>query len=188
MTDSSRNKILYISGGSRSGKSRYAEQRAEILTGKRSYIATCPIIDAEMDGRIALHQQRREGKGWLTVEEPLDLAQALMDTADSAVVLVDCLTLWINNLLYEAECLDQTLSEEQIVRCCQQVIEACKDGDRTIIFVTNELGMGIVPADAISRLYRDLVGRCNQTLAAQADEVVLMVSGLPLFLKENSPS
>ncbi|MBW2187773.1 MAG: bifunctional adenosylcobinamide kinase/adenosylcobinamide-phosphate guanylyltransferase, partial [Deltaproteobacteria bacterium] len=101
-----------------------------------------------MDGRIALHQQRRAGKGWLTVEEPLDLAQALMDTADSAVVLVDCLTLWINNLLYDADCLDKTLSEEQIVRCCQQVIEACKAGDRTIIFVTNELGMGIVPADA----------------------------------------
>ncbi|OQY21328.1 MAG: bifunctional adenosylcobinamide kinase/adenosylcobinamide-phosphate guanylyltransferase [Desulfobacteraceae bacterium 4572_35.2] len=188
MTDNSRNRIIYISGGCRSGKSRYAEQRAETLTGKRSYIATCPIIDAEMDGRIALHQQRRAGKGWLTVEEPLDLAQALMDTADSAVVLVDCLTLWINNLLYEADCQDQTISEVQITRCCQQVIEACKAGDRTIIFVTNELGMGIVPADASSRRYRDLVGRCNQTLAGQADEVVFMVSGLPLFLKENSPS
>jgi len=188
MTKNSRNNIIFISGGSRSGKSRYAEQRAESLAGKRSYIATCPIIDAEMDGRIALHQQRREGKGWLTVEEPLDLAQALTDTADSAVVLVDCLTLWINNLLYEADCQDQTLTEDHIVRSCQQVIEACMAGNRTIIFVTNELGMGIVPADAISRLYRDLVGRCNQTLAAQADEVVLMVSGLPLFLKENAPS
>lgn len=182
------NKIIFISGGSRSGKSRYAEQRAELITGKRSYIATCPTIDAEMDSRIALHQQRRSGKGWLTVEEPLDLAQALIDSADSTVVLVDCLTLWVNNLLYEADCQDQPLSEENILRSCQQVLDACTAGDRTIIFVTNELGMGIVPADAISRLYRDLVGRCNQTFAAQADEVVLLVSGLPLFLKGSSPS
>lgn len=181
-----KNRIIYISGGSRSGKSYHAEQLATKISGKRSYIATCPVIDAEMDARIAKHQQQRSGKGWATVEEPLNLAQALTDTTDSQVVLVDCLTLWINNLLYEAECINQTVTEEQIVSYCQQVITAARSGERTIIFVTNELGMGIVPADAISRLYRDLVGRCNQTIAAQADEVIFMVSGIPLIIKEKT--
>ena len=180
------NHILYISGGSRSGKSRYGEQRAKALTGKRSYIATCPVIDDEMDARIALHRRQRDGQGWITVEEPLQLAQALRDTADSAVVLVDCLTLWINNVLYQAEQQQQTVNEQQILELCLEVANASRLGERTVIFVTNELGMGLVPADATSRLYRDLVGRCNQTLAALADEAVFMVSGLPLTLKERT--
>ena len=191
MTSKQNNRLIFITGGSRSGKSRYAEQRAEALPGKRTYIATCPVIDDEMDARIAKHRQQREGKGWITLEEPIELAKALADTTDSAIVLVDCLTLWINNLLYEAQKQrdqQQAITEQQIAKLCGQVVAASRQGERTVIFVTNELGMGLVPADGTSRLYRDLIGRCNQTIAAQADEVVFMVSGQPLILKENTSS
>ena len=177
------NSLLYISGGARSGKSLYAEQRALALAGPRSYIATCPVLDDEMAARIDRHQQRRADQGWQTIEEPVDLVAALEVTHDSRVVLVDCVTLWINNLLYAAETEHQTLDEDTIHRLTLQVIDAARQGERTVILVSNELGMGIVPADALSRHYRDLVGRCNQTLAAHADEAVLMVSGLPLALK-----
>ncbi|MCK9173107.1 MAG: bifunctional adenosylcobinamide kinase/adenosylcobinamide-phosphate guanylyltransferase, partial [Desulfuromonas thiophila] len=102
-TDPQTNHILYVSGGARSGKSRYAEQRALALTGPRSYIATCPVLDDEMATRIDRHQQRRADQGWQTIEEPADLVAALEATHDSCVVLVDCVTLWINNLLYAAE-------------------------------------------------------------------------------------
>ncbi len=177
------NHLLYISGGARSGKSRYAEQRALALTGPRRYIATCPAIDDEMAARIDRHQQRRNGQGWQTIEEPVDLVAALDASRDSAVVLIDCVTLWINNLLYVAETEQQTLDEDAIHRLTLQMIDAARQGQRTVIFVSNELGMGIVPADALSRHYRDLIGRCNQTLAAHADEAVFLVSGLPLSLK-----
>jgi adenosylcobinamide kinase/adenosylcobinamide-phosphate guanylyltransferase len=177
------NRLLYISGGSRSGKSHYAEQRAMELSGSRTYIATCPVIDDEMDERIARHRIRREGHGWLTLEEPLDLAQALHDCRESSVVLIDCLTIWINNHLFRAQKEQADISEEDVEALCAEVIEAARQGERTVIFVTNELGMGLVPADQTSRLYRDLVGRCNQALARQADEAVLVVSGCPLFLK-----
>ncbi|EAT15781.1 bifunctional adenosylcobinamide kinase/adenosylcobinamide-phosphate guanylyltransferase [Desulfuromonas acetoxidans] len=177
------NHLLYISGGARSGKSRYAEQRALALAGPRSYIATCPIIDDEMATRIDRHRQRRDGQGWHTIEEPQDLTAALQTTRDSRVVLVDCITLWINNLLYAAETELNTIDEGAIQALTLQMIDAARQGERTVIFVSNELGMGIVPAETLSRHYRDLVGRCNQTLAAHADEAVFMVSGLPLTLK-----
>lgn len=183
MNQHSKSRLIFVSGGSRSGKSHYAEMRAAKLSGQRTYIATCPIIDDEMRQRIAKHRQERSGQGWMTVEEPVELIQALRNCHESSVVLVDCLTLWINNLLYHAESRQETVCEEDVADLCRQVAEVGREGERTIIFVTNELGMGLVPADKTSRLYRDLVGRCNQTLAALADEVVFVVSGHPLILK-----
>ncbi|TRO77833.1 bifunctional adenosylcobinamide kinase/adenosylcobinamide-phosphate guanylyltransferase [Trichloromonas acetexigens] len=183
MTESANSRLIYISGGSRSGKSRYAELRAVQLPGPRTYIATCPAIDDEMDERIARHRRQREKYDWLTLEEPLELARVLGECRDSSVVLVDCLTLWINNLLYRAQQSNKKITEKDIATLCTEVAVAASQGERTVIFVTNELGMGLVPADPVSRLYRDLVGRCNQTIVALADEAVFIVSGCPIFLK-----
>ena len=177
------NRLIYISGGCRSGKSAYALELAESLSGRRVYLATCPQIDDEMEGRIKLHQQQRAGKGWKTIEAPLDLSAAIDQSGDFDVLLIDCLTLWINNLLYEAEKRGDCLSEQQISDRCTELVNVCRQRGQTIIFVTNELGMGLVPADAISRHYRDCLGRCNQTIAKLADEAIFIVSGIPLVMK-----
>ena len=179
----SSNRLIYISGGCRSGKSAYAQERAEMLTGRRAYLATCPQIDSEMDHRIALHQSQREGREWETIEAPINLSEAVRQAKDFDILLIDCLTLWINNLLYQAEKNSNSLTEEQISERCYELVDVCRQGGQTIIFVTNELGMGLVPADVISRHYRDCLGRCNQTIAKLADEAVFIVSGIPLILK-----
>lgn len=177
--------VHLITGGCRSGKSEYAEKLAESISDSRTYIATCPIIegDDEMADRIARHKTMRAGKGWLTIEEPVLLAEAIKNSDPDAVVLVDCLTLWINNLLFEAEKQHIDLNESEIVKRCSKLKAACRTRTSATIFVTNEVGMGIVPVDPMTRLYRDLVGRCNQCVAAFSDYVVLLASGLPLSLK-----
>ena len=176
-------RLIYISGGCRSGKSAYAQELAESLPGRRAYLATCPQIDAEMDQRIELHQQQREKKGWKTIETPLNLSTAVQQTKDFEVLLIDCLTLWINNLLYQAKQNGSFLTEQQIGHRCEELVQSCRQRGQTVIFVTNELGMGLVPSDTLSRHYRDCLGRCNQTIAKLADEAVFIVSGLPLILK-----
>lgn len=177
------NNLIYISGGCRSGKSDYAQTLAESLPGKRAYIATCPRIDAEMDLRIANHQQQRVDRDWKTLEVPIDLAEAITQAQEFDVILIDCLTLWINNILYDAEKSGAKITEQIISDRCAELINGCRKNGQTIIFVSNELGMGLVPADAVSRHYRDCLGRCNQAIAKQADEAVFMVSGIPIFLK-----
>lgn len=180
-----RGTIHLITGGCRSGKSGYAEQLAESVSELRTYIATCPIIegDDEMADRIAGHKTMRAGKGWETIEEPVLLVEAIRNSDPNAVVLVDCLTLWVNNLLFEAEKQQVSLGESDIVTRCNELKAACRTRISTTILVTNEVGMGIVPVDPMTRLYRDLVGRCNQCVAAFSDHVVLLASGLPLSLK-----
>ena len=177
-------RLILITGGSRSGKSEYARHMAEALAGTRVFIATCPALDAEMTERIRKHQEKRRERGWQTVEEPLDLAGALRQSACFSVLLVDCLTLWVNNLLHDAHQAGKTITEEDMAQKCREVVQVCPDLDATVIFVTNEVGMGIVPSNTLSRLYRDLVGRCNQTMAEAADEVTLVCCGLPLHLKK----
>lgn len=183
LSETKKQRLVYISGGCRSGKSAYAQRLAESLPGRRAYLATCPRIDVEMDDRILIHQQQRAGRGWETIEEPVALDQALLKGTNADVILIDCLTLWVNNLLYVAEQEQRELTEAGIVPHCQKFLSACRQGERTIIVVSNEVGMGLVPEDPLSRRYRDLIGRCNQLVAAAADEAVFMVSGLPLRLK-----
>jgi adenosylcobinamide kinase/adenosylcobinamide-phosphate guanylyltransferase len=176
--------VILVTGGSRSGKSEYAERVAEALGGSKVFVATCPPVDREMEERIRNHKNKRAQRGWLTIEEQVDLARILRETKSFSVVLVDCLTLWVNNLMFLDPPEQPRITEEEIARRCEELVLACGAREGTAIFVTNEIGMGIVPDNPASRLFRDLVGRCNQTMAQAADQVTLVVCGLPLHLKK----
>jgi adenosylcobinamide kinase/adenosylcobinamide-phosphate guanylyltransferase len=184
-------KIVLVTGGGRSGKSSYAERLAEQMTGPHVFLATAVPFDDELKERVLRHRESRAGKGWTTVEEPLALARALRECPSPATVLVDCLTLWVNNLLWQAQpgggeaAVSASLSEEQVAEACHEVLAACRAREGVVLFVTNEVGLGIIPADPNARLYRDLLGRCNQVMASAADAVVFLLSGLPLVLKND---
>lgn len=171
--------IILITGGARSGKSTYAERRAAELGVRRLYIATAEASDEEMRRRIAEHKKRR-GDGWTTVEEQVALVDALAawrGCADCA--LVDCLTLWISNLLFRQ---DQKFAEEQIDR----LLAILPTLDFSVLLVANEVGWGIVPDNPLARQFRDLAGRANQKIAAIATEVILMVAGIPMTVKHRA--
>ncbi len=176
-------RLVLVTGACRSGKSTYAQQQAESLPGQRLFVATGVATDEEMRARIAQHQQARAGAGWTTLESPLDLAVAIARAHSYDVILVDCLTLWINNLMYHAEQTSTGLDETKVAAACSAVLDACRTHPGTIFVVTNEVGWGIVPENPMARQYRDFIGRSNQLFAATADRVVLTTCGLPLILK-----
>ncbi len=168
--------VEYVSGGARSGKSSFALERA-LRFDKRAYLATAEPFDGEMQSRIKRHQEER-GSQFITIEEPLDIASAINGMASSVeVILVDCLTVWANNLLYYKKSVTMDLPE------IQSFLALLKDPPTSLVIVSNELGMGIVPADALSREYRDLAGFINQAVAALSTKATFMVSGLPITLK-----
>ncbi|HSC76622.1 MAG TPA: bifunctional adenosylcobinamide kinase/adenosylcobinamide-phosphate guanylyltransferase [Pseudomonadales bacterium] len=164
-----------ILGGTRSGKSHFAEKQA-MITGKNLiYVATAEALDDEMHARIVHHQQSRTGN-WITVEEPLALAATLQrEAANDRCILVDCLTLWLTNLLLS--------DEESFQREHAALLNILPDLSGDIIFVSNEVGTGIVAADPLSRRFVDEAGRLHQALAKNCDKVTLVVAGLPLSLK-----
>ena len=177
--------FTFILGGARSGKSVHAEQLARDSGLPVTYIATAPVSpDAEFAARIALHRERRPAH-WALREAPLDLAQAL-DTAsgDQQCVLIDCLTLWLTNLLCPA---DGTGPRADADAHLQAFLAACERASGTVIVVSNEIGMGVVPLGAVTRQYVDALGRLNQQVAARADRVLLVAAGLPLVLKSPAP-
>ncbi len=176
-------RIVLVTGGSRSGKSAYAQHLAEAHPGPRVFVATCPPVDEETRDRIRRHREARRGKDWKTVEVTVDLVDVLEKTPEYEVLLVDCLTLWINNLMYEAQQEGRQVHEDEVEARCGELLDVSAERSGTVVFVTNEVGMGIVPEHPISRKYRDLVGRCNQVMAGRADRVVLMVAGIPMDLK-----
>ena len=173
-------KIILITGGARSGKSRYAEQRVGEMGGRRLYVATAEAKDEEMAQRIAEHRQRR-GNQWRTIEEPLELTQALLaERGKTDCALVDCLTLWISNLLIRRD--DKYASEK-----VEELIEKLPELDFHLVFVTNEVGWGIVPDNPLVRKFRDLAGWTNQRVVQAANEVILMVAGMPMIAKKGVP-
>lgn len=177
-------KIILVTGGARSGKSSYALQRAESVSTRRLFVATCPKIDSEMSERVRRHQQERDGRGWVTIESETDLAAIFTNqVAGYEVVLIDCLTLWINNVLFSAEGQGMGIDDQRIGTLCQEWLEAAAHFSGTVICVTNEVGLGIVPDNTLARKYRDLVGTCNQTVGKAADEVILVTCGIPLHIK-----
>ncbi len=178
--------IHLITGGSRSGKSGYAQTLAEALPGPRAYVATCPVIDAELALRVQKHQAARHQKDWETIEETVNLAGVVGRAGGYRLLLVDCLTLWVNNLFYEAEQANRVFTEEAMAERARELIAACRAYPGTILFVANELGMGIVPDSEPARRFRDCAGRLNQLIAAAAEQVTFVVAGLPLILKNKS--
>ena len=165
---------LFVLGGARSGKSRYAQHRAEAAGGSPVFVATAEAFDDEMRARIAQHRADRDAR-WQTVEVPRDLP-VMIDTlnARDAVLLVDCLTIWTSNLL---------LADADIPAGTAQLCAAIDRFEGMLILVANEVGLGIVPDNALARRFRDAAGLVNQAVAASADEVVLLTAGLPLTLK-----
>lgn len=177
-------RIVLVTGGCRSGKSDYAQQLGESLPGSRAYVATCPVTDEEMRLRIEAHKLARRDRGWTTIEQFHDLAGVLQNETAADVVLIDCITLWVSNLMYQADQQGLDIDESWIAARSRDVLDACSKRNGTVIFVTNEVGMGVVPDNALARQYRDLVGRANQTIAAEADVVTLVVCGIPMNIKE----
>ncbi|MFW5858603.1 MAG: bifunctional adenosylcobinamide kinase/adenosylcobinamide-phosphate guanylyltransferase [Planctomycetota bacterium] len=168
--------VTLITGGARSGKSTHAMMLAATWR-HRCFIATAEATDDEMRERIALHQAQR-GESWPTIEEPLDLAEALARIpAATEVVLIDCLSVWIGNLLHHRGHTDEHYPETW------RFLDALRHPPCNLIVVTNEVGMGIVPEHALARRYRDIAGTLNQRVAAIADRVELCVCGLPVTIK-----
>lgn len=168
--------LTLVLGGARSGKSRLAEALVTALPGPWVYIATAQAFDAEMVQRIAHHRASRV-PGWETVEAPLDLPDAI-DAAAGRPVLVDCLTLWVSNLL---------LADRGIAAATADLTAALARATAPVVLVGNEVGLGIVPDNALARRFRDEAGRLHQHLAARADRVVFTVAGLPLAVKGTLP-
>jgi adenosylcobinamide kinase/adenosylcobinamide-phosphate guanylyltransferase len=170
-------KVLII-GGCRSGKSRRALNIALSMAGdQKIFIATCIPQDDEMQLRVASHRKER-GQAWQTVEAPLRLPEAILQNAQSgSIVLVDCLTLWINNLMMEDESIQY--SDDRIA----QLLEAVKTAEGPVVLVSNEVGTGIVPENKLARAYRDLMGSVNQAVAGAVDRVEMMVAGIPAVIK-----
>ncbi|MEM9172267.1 MAG: bifunctional adenosylcobinamide kinase/adenosylcobinamide-phosphate guanylyltransferase [Pseudomonadota bacterium] len=163
--------VTLILGGARSGKSSRAQALAEAESDTRTFIATAEALDDEMAERIARHQSDR-GKGWTTIDAPLSLADALRRSTGK-VVLVDCLTLWLSNVMHHERDPDQETA---------RLLETF-DTPKTLILVSNEVGFGLVPETRLGRRFRDAQGRLNQAVAAACDRVELVVAGLPLVLK-----
>ena len=166
--------VTLVLGGARSGKSRYAEALVDRHTGRRVYLATAEILDDEMAARVKPHRARRDSD-WKTVEEPLELAQAVKaETEQGAAVLVDCLTLWLGNLMGK---------ERDVEAEIAGLIAAIGQFGGPVVFVSNEVGLGIVPDNTMARRFRDFAGILHQRLAEKADRVVFVAAGLPLNLK-----
>lgn len=172
----SRPRSILVLGGARSGKSRFAEGLARDTSLDRFYLATGRAWDDEMRARIATHRTDRADDGWTTHEEPLDLVGALkmLDQPDR-VILVDCLTLWLTNLMME--------EGRHVDADGAALAAALADFQATVIFVSNEVGLGIVPENKMARAFRDHAGRLHQAIAAQAAEVYFVAAGLPLKMK-----
>ncbi|MDD5284474.1 MAG: bifunctional adenosylcobinamide kinase/adenosylcobinamide-phosphate guanylyltransferase [Desulfuromonadaceae bacterium] len=173
---------IFITGGARSGKSAFAEKVTRNFGAQLAYLATAQALDIEMDERVSRHIERR-GAEWRTIEEPIHLAQALARCdGQYRAVLVDCITLWLSNLLLKYEQSGEDI-EASIFEDVQRLKTTLHGMVTPVIMVSNELGMGIVPENNLARLFRDIAGKTNQILAASATEVHVVISGIPLKLK-----
>ncbi len=174
--------IVLVIGGCRSGKSRYAlELSKQVLGDRKIFIATCVPKDKEMKMRVARHKEERD-KSWSTIEVPIRLPETIIEYSQkSDLILVDCLTLWISNLILDNNDLD--MSEAAL-----RLTKSLKNAQCPVIIVSNEVGTGIVPENRLARLFRDAAGIVNQNVAACSDRVIWMVAGIPVTIKEKVKS
>ena len=168
---------LFVTGGCRSGKSRFALNFADRRFKRKIFVATCQARDQEMRRRIKEHQKAR-GRDWQTVEVLTALSETVASHSSQAdVILIDCLTLWVSNLLAE------NTSQEEILTCADALTQAINQAPCSVILVSNEVGTGIVPENELARRFRDVAGLVNQKVAACANRVVWMVAGIPVPIK-----
>ena len=164
---------ILVTGGARSGKSVFAEKRTKQLGSSLIYIATSEVIDSEMKKRVEEHQARR-GSEWQTLHAPINLTEALIETDGKGPCLVDCVTFWLNNLIFHDEDIDSAKKE---------LVKVLNERSDPVVLVTNEIGSGIIPENALARRFLDEAGRLNQTISQIADEVYVSISGIPLQIK-----
>ena len=170
-------KIIFITGGVRSGKSRFAQEIGEKFPGPRAYLATAQALDDEMKARIERHQQSRS-RTWTTLEEPIRIPEVVQKEGKRfGIILLDCLTLWLSNLMMAG------WSEKKILAAADRLLQSARKASSSYIFVSNEVGMGIVPDNPTARFFRDVGGRIHQRVAREADEVYFLVCGLPQKIK-----
>lgn len=169
--------LTFILGGAASGKSRIAENLVISSGRPRIYLATAQAFDDEMRSKVAVHRAQR-GPDWTTIEEPVEIAPKLTERQADQIVLLDCVTLWLTNVI---------LAERDEEADAAALLEALKAAPCPVVVVSNEVGLGIVPDNALSRRFRGAQGRLNQALAAQANLVVNMIAGLPQVLKGEWP-
>lgn len=185
-------KIIYISGGARSGKSIFAEETCKDLSDKVAYIATSEIFDEEMKDRVKKHKAQRPDS-WDTYEAYRDLDKIMESISrNNDTALLDCLTVMVNNLVFHSDIDIETASfdeldklEKSIAEETSKLLSSARRLDINLVIVSNEIGMGIVPENKLSRIYRDIIGRSNQKCAAMSDEAYFVVSGIAVKIKEN---
>lgn len=177
--------IVLVTGGARSGKSSFAEKYVAKQGKRIAYIATAMVLDDEMKFRVDLHQKRRPDN-WHTFEAPFNAHEAIIKAAaDHDAVLFDCMTLYMSNIIFSLPGIeDSALNYSTVREKIELLIEAAQQFSGTVVFVTNEVGSGIVPDNHLAREYRDLAGLANQMVAAAADKVFLVVSGIPVDIKK----
>ncbi len=178
-------KLTLITGGARSGKSRLAQEMAKKAGGPALFVATAEAGDAEMKRRIEAHRKNRPA-GWTTLEVTTGIGSAITgNTVQVPTVIIDCITLLVSNVFQQRKGADADTLEKATEAEINGLLKCAERSAARFIVVTNEVGLGIVPGDEISRLYRDLLGRANQMLAERADEVILMVAGIPMTVKRH---
>jgi len=174
-------KLIFVTGGARSGKSAFALNLANSMGKRKCYLATAQALDSEMEERIARHKAER-GLDWDCVEEPLLVANKIEGIKGRYdVILFDCLTLWVSNIMHQAP--NSELPTSNLHQAVAALISACKTSGSTVIVVSNEVGLGIVPDNSLARQFRDMAGTANQLFAEAADEAYFVVSGIPMRLK-----
>ncbi len=169
--------LTLVLGGAASGKSAFAESLVLLASDAPTYIATAQVFDDEMAEKIRLHKKSR-GAGWTTIEAPIDVAAPLSAAKSGEVILLDCATLWLTNVI---------LADHDVAAHAATLLDALAHCAAPVVVVSNEVGQGIVPDNALSHKFRNAQGRLNQQLAAQADLVVAVMAGLPLPLKGDLP-